>query len=86
MYACMYMYCMYTYLLIIIIVHMYNTCITSSQLTDLNPFFFLLLFNLDKGDDDVRVSERHGNCEDLLSALNIRTLGKGREVDPRIHI
>lgn len=77
---------MYTYLLIIIIVHMYNTCITSLQLTDLNPFFFLLLFNLDKGDDDVRVSERHGNCEDLLSALYIRTLGKGREVDPRIHI
>ena len=65
--------------------YMYNTCITSLQLTDLNPFFFLLLFNLDKGDDDVSVSERHGNCEDLLSALYICTLGKGREVDPRIH-
>lgn len=64
----------HTYILTYNCMYMYNTCITSLQLTDLNPFFFLLLFNLDK------------NCEDLLSALYICTLGKGREDDPRIHI
>lgn len=72
--VCMYVH---TYLLIITIVF------TADWFKSL---FFFLLFNLDKGDDDVRVSERHGNCEGLLSALYICTLGKGKEVDPRIHI